>query len=437
MASAVSSLALPFLSAYDPPGTSEGTLDPMGLYQIADQLAVQLVPAVRERMLRVRFLTAMAVGALLTEDLEADPEQVDAAPYLAWEWLVVEATVRAKGESSDMWGVPGSHVAKTAVDRHGYLDSRSYLKTPRIFGFNGVYKRLAVHLGIVDVHLAPGLNAERLADAWAQGLGHSSFRNARPLHEAWATAVRKSLAERPARTRTKWSGEAWKQLAEAFAPDAAGTKEKRFLRNLLLVEFEGRLGALPQIWQLQEDFTDDDFHEETLHARLRKLGPAFGPVLAAIGAYELFARRLSDAFDVLRWEAARPDARGFEVQEVRKSPDFQKCVEGLQDRFAAAYEALGELSMFDTSLQSLFHTRFGSFAEPMDAAACAVAICAHHEVVQRGKSAAGKRAWFDRIGDGRIHLRTDYRVDAPELEPKKYVHPYRGWPVRRFFNDLS
>ena len=51
--------AFPFLTTYDPPGTSEGSLDPLGLYQIADQLAIQLVPAVRERMLRIRFLTAM------------------------------------------------------------------------------------------------------------------------------------------------------------------------------------------------------------------------------------------------------------------------------------------------------------------------------------------------------------------------------------------
>lgn len=47
------------LTSYDPPGTSEGTLDPLGLYQIADQLAMQLVPAVRERMQRIRFLTAL------------------------------------------------------------------------------------------------------------------------------------------------------------------------------------------------------------------------------------------------------------------------------------------------------------------------------------------------------------------------------------------
>jgi hypothetical protein len=68
----------PFMTSYDPPGTSEGTLDPLGLYQIADQLAVQLVPAVRERMQRIRFFTAMAVGALVTEGLEDDPGQRDA-----------------------------------------------------------------------------------------------------------------------------------------------------------------------------------------------------------------------------------------------------------------------------------------------------------------------------------------------------------------------
>lgn len=72
---------LPFLTAYDPPGTSEGTLDPLGLYQIADQLAVQLVPAVRERMQRVRFLTAIAVGSLVTEGLDDDPTHRDSSPY--------------------------------------------------------------------------------------------------------------------------------------------------------------------------------------------------------------------------------------------------------------------------------------------------------------------------------------------------------------------
>jgi hypothetical protein len=76
-------IMFPFLTSYDPPGTSEGTLDPLGLCQIADQLAMQLVPAVRERMQRIRFLTAMAVGALVTEGLEDDIHQRDASEF-AW-----------------------------------------------------------------------------------------------------------------------------------------------------------------------------------------------------------------------------------------------------------------------------------------------------------------------------------------------------------------
>jgi hypothetical protein len=64
------------------------------LYMIADQLAIQLVPAVRERMQRIRFLTVMAVGTLVTEGFEDDSRQRDASPYLVWEWLVVQVLVQ-------------------------------------------------------------------------------------------------------------------------------------------------------------------------------------------------------------------------------------------------------------------------------------------------------------------------------------------------------
>ena len=165
-------MLLPFLTSYDPPGTSEGSIDPLGLYRIADQLAVKLVPAVRERMQRIRFLTAMAVGALVTEGIEDDPILRDASPCLVWEWLIVESLIRKKGADPDIWGVPGTLVGSRAVNhQHGYLDARSYLKTPRIFGFNGVYKRLGIHLGLVDVHLGPGPNTEVLVDAWGPGAG--------------------------------------------------------------------------------------------------------------------------------------------------------------------------------------------------------------------------------------------------------------------------
>jgi hypothetical protein len=126
------STSIPFLTSYDPPGTSEGALDPLGLYQIADQLAVQLVPAVRERMQRIRFLTTMTVGSLVTEGLEDDPRHRDASPTLVWEWLVVEALVREASENGDIRGVPGVKDADSAATPQ-LAAPVALLRTPRLY----------------------------------------------------------------------------------------------------------------------------------------------------------------------------------------------------------------------------------------------------------------------------------------------------------------
>jgi hypothetical protein len=430
-------ISLPFLTSYDPPGTSEGALDPLGLYQIADQLAVQLVPAVRERMQRIRFLTAMTVGSLVTEGLEDDPRHRDASPALVWEWLVVEALVREAGEKGDVRGVPGTLVTRRALEQHGYLDARSYLKTPRIFGFHGVYKRLAIHLGLVDVHLGPGPNAEELVDAWARDLGHAGVSDVRPTLARWSAAVRRSLAEKPSRTRPNWNNDAWAELAHALAPSTCKSREKRFLRNLLHATDQRQLGALPAIWQLQGDFDDGEFREELLHDRLQQHEPSYRPLLGAIRSYEAFARSLQDAFDVLRTKAARRDVQGFAVLEIAGCPDFEQSVCDLHKRFEAAQQALCNVTVPNIPLQDLFERRFQAFGEPLNAGQCAMALCSHHETVQRGKSAEGKRPWFDRLGQDRIFVRHAYRESSGEIQPGRYVHDYRGKPIRRFFVDLS
>ncbi|MFN8007527.1 MAG: hypothetical protein U0V70_10985 [Terriglobia bacterium] len=427
----------PFLTNYDPPGTSEGALDPLGLYQIADQLAVKLVPAVRERMQRVRFLTAMAVGALVTEGLEDDPKQRDASPYLVWEWLVVEALIRKMTDDPALWGVPGTLMARRALEQHGYLDARSYLKTPRIFGFHGVYKRLAVHLGITDVHLGPGPNAEPLVDAWARDLGLAGIEDAKSKMSRWSAAVRRSLGEKPPRTKTGWNSEAWAELAHAFAPSACKSREKRFLHDLLHSTDGRRLGAFPAIWKLQQEFDDDGYGDEGLHNRLEKEEPSYGPLLAAIRAYEAFARSLQDSFDVLKAAAAGLDAEGFAVPRIASDQDFKYCQKDLCRQYDNAHHALAEVSLSDMSLQNLFDERFGAFSQPMDTAELALKLCAHHEAVQRAKSADGKRPWFDRIGPDRIYIRHAYREPRHVIQPGCYVHDYRGKPIRRFHSDLS
>ena len=426
----------PYLTAFDPLGTGEGSLDPLGLYQIADQLAVDLVPAVRERMQRIRFLTAMAVGSIVTEGLDDDPMQRDGSPYLVWEWLLVEALIRKKDGDETIWGVPGTLVTRRALSQHGYMDARSYLKTPRVFGFHGVYKRLATHIGIVNVHLDPGPYAEKLVDLWARGLGLGGIAGAKPLLSRWSAAVRRSLNEKPPRTKTGWTGEEWTELAEAFAPSSSKAGEKEYLRTLLLSVDGHTLGALPNIWKLQNEFDEEGYGEEVLHNRLVAIAPSYKPLIEAVKAYEAFARRLQDAFDLLRAEAARLDVHGFVISNIALDKGFIECVNRLHEFYGQAYRALGEVPNANL-LQSLFTNRFEIFRGPLDAGAYALALCDHHEKVQKAKSADGKRPWFDRIGNDRIYLRHPYRTTRKKIQPDRYVHDYRGRPIRRFHSDLT
>ncbi|MEZ6127846.1 MAG: hypothetical protein R3C59_04130 [Planctomycetaceae bacterium] len=430
-------MTFPIHSAYDPAAASEGTLDPLGLYQIADQLATKLVPGVRERMQRIRFLTAIAVGAALCEDIEGDPDQPHSPPFQVWEWLVVEALVRhgQDREGDELWGVPGTLVTKRAIRDPQYLDARSYLKTPRIFGFHGVYKRLTVRLGIVDVHMNLQDSGRQLVDAWKHAIGDAEWKI---LQTKWRDAIRRSLDNRPCRTQTNWPKSTWCELAEAFWPNNAMSAERRFLQELLHTADDRHLGALPDIWALQPAFrvTDDrneDYTEEALHEQLSAAVPAHAPLLSAIQAYENFCRGLEDAFDVLKFRANYTD---FRVTRIASDERFVASIQNLHQRRADARQKIGEL---DSAIVALFDDRFVRFADPLYAAEVAVALCDHHEDVQKGKGSSGKRAWFDRISTDRIYLRQAYRLKVPEFFPKpnRYVHAYRGKPIRRFYFDLK
>jgi hypothetical protein len=60
----------PLLTEEDPKEFTEGTLDPVGLVAIAESLAEQLVPAVRERQDHPRYLTAIAASRALTSEFD-------------------------------------------------------------------------------------------------------------------------------------------------------------------------------------------------------------------------------------------------------------------------------------------------------------------------------------------------------------------------------
>jgi len=432
---AAPSITLPFLSRYDPPGSGEGNLDPMGLYQISDQLAVALVPAVRERMNRIRFLTAITVGTTLVDGMREPDGYRDASPFLVWEWLVVQALIKSYGDDPELRGVPGSTVTARALRDQGYLDAAGYLKTPRIFGFHGIYKRLAIQLRLIDVNLGPGMDAGFLLDAWAKDRDYSSFKEAGPLTAPWVAALTRSLKATPPRANATWSVAEWKQLADAFHPDKVGRYERKVLTTLLLNNGDRQLGAFADLWALLPDIDEEESNEAVL-AKLGERAPRWAPLLGAIEAYEGFARRLQDGFDALRTEAQQAGGTGFPIRLVEQSSPFKNAVSGLAEAFRKTSQKLATGGPEASACQVLFEERFGKFATLQSAEGFARLVLEHHDAVQRSKSAEGKRSWFDRSGVDVVHLRLPYRLADWEPRPDAYVHPYRVGPVARFMGDL-
>src|SRR5260221_489495 len=99
---------------------------------IGDHLANQILSGMRARMFRPRFVTAIAVSAAVCEGLEDRFAADGVTPaYLVFEWLVVEAFVRA-GKSGTTLRTPGTQKAQEVRASGDAMCARTYLKTPSV-----------------------------------------------------------------------------------------------------------------------------------------------------------------------------------------------------------------------------------------------------------------------------------------------------------------
>ena len=119
-------MLLPRLSEADPLASSEGSIDPLGMYAIADTLAMRLVPGVRERMQRPRFVTAMAVSAAICRDFGEDVLAADrvSEPWQVLEWHLVEGLVRTCNDREAIRALPGSDKAVASERGSGRCPGR-------------------------------------------------------------------------------------------------------------------------------------------------------------------------------------------------------------------------------------------------------------------------------------------------------------------------
>ncbi len=430
---------LPLLSEENKAEASEGGLDPLGLAQVSEVLAVRLVPGVRERMSHPRFLTAMAVALEVCRKFPDETVASDGVslPWLVFEWLAVEGLVRT-ANGRDLFKLPGNEKVKTTVREQVPLSAKRYLKSPTVFGFHGVYRGLSRDLGIESGGRL-GETGDALLRTWAKErkldgfIGTAGGEGALVCEQLYG-AVRESLEAGEVKRSKSWQH--WSFFRDHLAPHGAGPREATVLHDALLAETAGFRGTVLRF--LVSDPGRKAFgknnSERAFHAALRRsraAGAELGALLDAILSYETFSRMCQDAFDDVLVELTRCGGRKASPKELSRIDSVKAASKQLPEMFG---ELLARLEPYRETAR--FAETFASLAERTDAASWVDQLLRHHETTQRKKPPLGKSPWFERYEDGSAIIRPLYRREEPGSHDDSYVHRYRTWPLHSFARDL-
>lgn len=435
----------PRLSVFDPAEASEGSLDPLGLAQLATSLGEGLVPGFTERSRRPRFLTALAFGARLldrprySDGVYGDHPQGPA--NIAFERLLVESFAR-RGESGEagLLGVPGIGKARDAMENDVRLTSQVYLVAPGAVGLWVAYKRLARELNLLDENGHLLENGFELLRAWEDGTGQRGLvtghgEASRELFDDLDRALEPLL---DSKIETQRPRQAWEFLYEQLKPHALTRPEANVLRRLVIAGDESRadvFGTIAGHGGEMSALLDEPEHRvlAVLHAhgssRTRSQ-------VDAILAYERVVVLSLAAFDAMRFAgSARPDGRidaDFVLSREdggRHLRDAPKLLRAALATAGSRIDDLGHIAERRAATEWLDDAALESPHALFDA------LMRRHFETQRRKPPDGKRPWIEGDSSG-FFVRTRYVPDEPPRERETF-HPYRTTPVRTMLRDFQ
>lgn len=427
----------PMLSVHDPEGSGSTSLDPLGLTPLGEQLAVELIPGVRERQTHPRYLTTIAVSHAVCQEFPSDTVAADgfSEPWQVFEWYVVEGLVRGSASSEEA-RVPGSLKAKKALSQGLHLNAARYLKAPGTFGFHGVYGLLARTLRVEQAdHLAEF--GFELLEAWQNerdlaGFYGTSEGPGRNIRQRLTEAVRAGLKAGAVDCSGSWFG--WKFFHEHLNPTESGPRERQLLWNRI------RTGTSPYcaealdflVSKAGKELMNQGANERRLYATLKRVvSKNFQARIEVIQRYEAFCRILQNAFDSCRYEITQA-RRGIKPVILAELPAVKKAVEFLPSAFNEAEQSLG-----DSQRRLRFKSVFEEIAQTRQGPAFVQALFEHHKRVQKAKPPDGKATWIEQHFDGSLLIRPEYQLKAlPELSGE-FVNPYRMRALWNFAVDLK
>ncbi len=429
---------LPSLSSYITLENSQGTLDPLGMYSIADRLATLLAPDLRERMKHPRYLTAIAVGAYVCSDFGEEDLAVDeiSPPWQVYEWYITSALVKRfdKENSNQLLGLPSREKTTRAMRDGVPLSAIRYLKTPSVFGFHSVYITLAKSINLTDDNHISEFGI-KLIDIWEKEQGLDGFRvglkgtNGYDLRNRLQDAVLKGMEI--GAVAKPWSWEYNTRIAESLAPKSPGKKEASVLFERLL---EGNTPSRAELIRFiisekgQKVVASES--EKQLHSALLANAVETKDLLLAIQAYENVCRLLYNAFyESLQWMSEHQSKAN--TTQLAQVSSVKKACNDLPKAFSNADLKLEKFTeVFATFTQNFDQLR-GSYS-PSD---WIKLLFEHHERVQKNKPPSGKASWVLEHTAG-SYLLNSTQANGVKLTDE-YVHQYRTFALQSFMKDLQ
>lgn len=436
-------MLMPLLSEDDPRVSAEGSIDPLGMYAIADSLAVRMIPGVRERQLHPRFLTTIAVSFSLASEFDEELVASDGytEPWQVFEWYLVEGLVRSTTDTKLLRGLPGQDKVRRAMADGVALSAKRYLKTPTVFGFHGVYRVLARDVEVERAYRL-GETGYALITTWEKEQGLEGFCGSgegpgRAKRRMILDAIKDGLHKATVARSGQWAG--WQFFGEHLGIYESGRRESRLIRDALLRPSAGfrkevlRLLISPdgqEIWN--EELASEQPSERRFHDALLPVAtPGLQELLRAIDVYERFCRFLQDAFEDCLQHMTKHQQR-IKTSELATLKGVVMAAKGIPDIFQ---EVADRLSPFGEAIR--FLETFTSLAERGSTLDWLERLLEHHCRVQYSKPPAGKAPWFDRFDDGSCMIRTGYIRDWGGRYDNSYVHAYRTGSLWSFARDLG
>ena len=375
------------------------------------------------RMWRPRFLTAIAVTSLVVEPLAEELAKDGVTPpWLIFEWHYVEAVAAlADRDGNALRRIPGIDKARQALRDRVPLNATRYLKTPKVFGYHGVYKRLATHIDIVDDSLALGENGYRLLRTWEneQGLPASQIASGprvrrRSSAHTLCEAVRQALATGQTERRPPWPGATF--LTRHLLPHKFGRQEARVLWKLLLDAAAAAWRALSPLARepaVREQLVREGSERNALAALRSRVSAELRLRFDAIEGYERFCRPLQEAWDHLRHLSTVRRPSLLRSEDVAIHDRLSLFASLLSDTIQRTREVLSQ----HPSAAIDFDHVARPFEEVRTAGDLFRVLWDHHRMIQKGKPPEGKRSWFDEEKDGGLIIRPLYRVEESAEPP--------------------